>query len=88
MTLGDFNENVGDKKEDNICEPFGLGEERTNNGERIIELCRRNKLLAANTWFHQKEKFRNTWTSPDGKTKNQIDFILMNTRFRNSIKIL
>jgi len=40
----------------------------------------------ANTWFQQKEKARHTWTSPDGQTKNQIDYILASARFRNSIR--
>ena len=27
-----------------------------------------------------------TWITPDGKTRNQIDYIMINTRFRNSVK--
>nr|XP_027217645.1 craniofacial development protein 2-like [Penaeus vannamei] len=86
LVLGDFNGRVSNRKEDNICGQFGLGDARTDNGERIVEFCRRNKLLVANTWFQQKEKTRHTWTSPDGQTKNQIDYILVSARFRNSIR--
>ena len=43
-------------------------------------------MSITNTFFEQKETSRYTWTSPDGKTRNQIDYILVNNRFRNSIK--
>ncbi|XP_069979394.1 craniofacial development protein 2-like [Penaeus vannamei] len=86
LVVGDFNGRVSNRKEDNICGPFELGDARTDNGGRIVEFCRRNKLLVANTWFQQKEKTRHTWTSPDGQTKNQIDYILVSARFRNSIR--
>ena len=38
-----------------------------------------------NTWFEQKLKSRSTWKHPNGKDENQIDYILVDKRYRNSI---
>ena len=45
-----------------------------------------HNLFAINTWFEQKISARHSWVSPDGMTKNQIDYILIDKRFRNGIK--
>ena len=37
-------------------------------------------------WFTQPNRRKYTWISPDGKTRNKIDYIMINTRFRNSVK--
>ena len=45
-----------------------------NRGELLAQFYVNNNLLVTNTMFQKKKLF--TWTSPDGKTRNQIDFIL------------
>ena len=59
---------------------FSYGE-RNRRGERMIEFAKEHKLKVTNTYF-KKHKCRNywTWESPNGATKNQIDFILSNQR--------
>ena len=84
IIIGDFNAKVGDREEKKIIGKFGLGD-RNDNGERLVELCQRQNLIISDTWFEQKES-GHTWTSPDSVTKNQIDFILVQQRYRNSIK--
>ena len=42
--------------------------------------------MVANTWFEQRIKNRHTWVSPDEECKNQIDYILISQRYRNSAK--
>ncbi len=37
-------------------------------------LCARNDLIVTNSLFQKRKLY--TWTSPDGKTRNQIDYIL------------
>ena len=49
-------------------------------GERLIEFCDGNNLGIMNTWFEQPKRRLYTWTSPDGKHRNQIDYILINKR--------
>lgn len=85
IVMGDLNAKVGSQRESNIVGPFGLGM-RNSNGEKLIDFCREQNLCLTNTWFQQKESARHTWISPDGQTKNQIDFIAVSNRFRNSIK--
>ena len=49
-----------------------------SNGERLIDFCKVNNLVITGTIFPHKDSHKNTWTSPDGKTYNQIDNILVN----------
>ena len=72
-------------KEDDIVGPFGLGQ-RNENGQSIVDCCRRHNLMIANTWYQTKLNARHTWIAPDRKTKNQIDYILVDKRYRNGIK--
>ena len=55
-------------------------------GEGLIEFCQQNKLIITNTYFKQHPRKLCTWKSPDGDTRNQIDYILINKRFRNCVK--
>ena len=75
FVMGDFNCKVGklhSKYKDFIGKHApGNSNER---GEMLAKFCIRNDLVVTNTLF-QKRKLH-TWISPDGKTKNQIDFIL------------
>jgi hypothetical protein len=43
------------------------------------------ELTLANTWFKQHRRRLATWTSPDGITKNQIDYIGIQRKWRTSI---
>ena len=45
-----------------------------SRGKLLAQFCMKNNLLVTNTMFQKKKLF--TWTSPDGKTRNRIDFIL------------
>jgi len=48
IIMGDFNGKVGDKKEDDIVGPYGLG--LTNdNGQSLIKCCQRHNLMISNT---------------------------------------
>ena len=42
--------------------------------------------MITNTWFEQHPRKLWTWKSPDNVTKNQIDYITINNRFRNSVQ--
>ena len=49
-------------------------------------LCQENTLVIANTLFQQHKRRLYTWTSPDGRHRNQIDYILCSQRWRSSIQ--
>ena len=72
--MGDLNAKVGHERNGNIVGPCGMGE-KNERGEKLIEFCQSRKL-----------KITNTWISPGGKTRNQINYIMINTRSRNSVK--
>ena len=59
---------------------------RNKRVERLIEFCQENKLIITKTYFKQHQRKLYTWKSPDGDTRNQIDYILLNKRFRNCVK--
>ena len=63
---------------------YGPGK-RNDKGEKLVEFCRRLKLVATNTWFRQHKRRRYTWTRPDGDWY-QLDYILVRLRYRNSVK--
>ena len=83
--MGDMNAKVGSLAIGNIVGKFGLGE-RNERGERMIQFCTENKLTICNTWFQHHVRKRYTWKSPVDITRNQIDYIMVNERFKNSIK--
>ena len=73
--MGDFNCKIG-KLHANYASSIGkhtLGN-ANDRGELLAKFCTRNNLIVTNSMFQKKRL--HTWTSPYGKTKNQIDFIL------------
>ena len=79
LLMGDFNAKVG--QEDGIWRDvigvFGVGV-RNNNGQRLLEFCAEHRLCVTNT-------IKTTWTSPDGATKNLIDYVIVNSARKSSI---
>ena len=73
--IGDWNAKVGSQETPGITGKFGLGI-RNEVGQRLIEFCQENALVIANTLFQQHERRLYTWTSPDSRHQNQIDYIL------------
>ena len=55
-------------------------------GQRLIEFCKENTLVIANTLFQHHKRRLYTWTSPDGQYRNQMDYILGSQRWRNPIQ--
>ncbi|XP_052233243.1 uncharacterized protein LOC127846107 [Dreissena polymorpha] len=58
----------------------------TDNGERLVNFCQQNDLFIGRTLFAQKEIHKFTWTSPDDRTQNQVDHIIINSRWRLSLQ--
>ncbi|CAH2091584.1 unnamed protein product [Euphydryas editha] len=79
ILMGDFNAKIGQRKspENSIMGPYCYGK-RNNRGGRLLQYALTNKFTIINTIFKKKVKNLWTWTSPDRKYKNQIDYILSN----------
>ncbi|GBP68039.1 Craniofacial development protein 2 [Eumeta japonica] len=78
ILMGDFNAKVGHPRKDEhlVTKQFGYGT-RNNRGQRLVDFALEHKLAIINTCF-KKAKQKWTWRSPDGKNKNEIDYILSN----------
>ena len=83
--IGDWNAKVGSQETPGVTGKFGLGVQN-EAGQRLIEFCQENALVMANTLFQQHKRRLYTWTSPDGRHRNQIDYILCSQRWRSSIQ--
>ena len=82
--LGDWNAKVGREATQSVTGGFGLGE-RNDRGEYLIDFCVFNNLAIMNTFFKMHDRRLSTWTSPDKKTKNQIDYVICQQRWKSSI---
>ena len=85
FVMGDFNAKVGEGQEGNTVGPHGLGE-RNDRGDALISWCKSNETAIMNTWFKNHKRRKYTWVSPNSQTRNQIDYIMINQRFRNAVK--
>ena len=64
---------------------FALGE-RNERGSKLVDFATTNQLSIKNTMFQKHPRRLYTWTSPDGKTRNQIDYIMIEKRWSSAIK--
>ncbi|BHF78953.1 hypothetical protein SprV_0602207000 [Sparganum proliferum] len=84
IVAGDWNGRTGpgDPTTSHLHGRFRLGS-RCENGERLLNFADRNRLLVTNTCCQHRKKHLLTWYSNDGRTASQIDYILVNSRFRS-----
>jgi hypothetical protein len=87
ILMGDWNAKIGKGEESELVEKYGLGN-RNEAGEWLLEFCEENALFLANTFFSQPERRLYTWTSPNGKYKNQIGYIIGRRRWRSTIQVV
>ena len=76
---------TGEGRQNQTVGPHGLGT-RNERGDALVEWCEEKELIVSNTWFKQHKRRLFTWKSPDEQTRNQIDYILVNQRFRNAVR--
>ena len=77
--MGDWNVKVGSQEIHGITGKFGLGVQN-EAGQRLTEFCQENALVITNTLFQQHKRRLYTWTSPDCRYQNQIDYLLCSQR--------
>ena len=59
--------------------PYSTGK-MNSDGLQLLELCSQYDLAISNTFFHQKQKHKVTWTHPRSKHDHLIDFIITRKR--------
>ena len=81
ILLGEFNAKVG---RENIFKLAtgnkSLHQDSNDNGVRIINFATSKYMVVESKMFPHQNIHKYTWTSPDGKTHNQIDHILIDKR--------
>jgi len=84
--FGDFNAKV--RREDIFKLTIGndsLHQDSNDNGVRIVNSAKSKNLVVKSMMFPHQNIHKYTWTSPDEKTHNQIDPILIERRWHSSI---
>nr|CAH8829211.1 unnamed protein product [Trichobilharzia regenti] len=78
ILMGDMNAKLGPNNtgRELIMGREALGE-MNENGELFADFCAFNELVIGGSVYKHKDIHKATWVSPDGQTKNQIDFISM-----------
>ncbi|XP_068240218.1 craniofacial development protein 2-like [Palaemon carinicauda] len=87
MVMSDFNSKIGNNRRvyEDVMGEFGLGV-RNERGQRMLEFCRGKQLCITNTYFYHREHDRYTSTHPDGIHRKCIDCILINKRWKTSVR--
>jgi hypothetical protein len=70
--------------EENIFKPTtgdeSLHQDNNDNGVRVVNFATSNNLVLMSKMFPHLNIHKYTWTSPDGKTHNQTDHVLIDRR--------
>jgi hypothetical protein len=86
LILGDFNAKIG--QENTLMGIIGqrrLHKDSNDNGMRVIGYAASRNMVIGSTMFSHKEIHKATWKSPDGRTFNQIDYVLIDARHRSNL---
>lgn len=87
LIVGNFNAKV--RREQfyrNIIGNHSLHAISNNNGTKLINFAVEKGLIIKSTMFPREDIYKYLWISPNGKYKNQIDNVLFNSRFMNSLR--
>lgn len=57
----------------------------SENGFKLIDFASGGGLVMKSTMFPLKNIYKGTWKAPNGRYTNQIDHVLINTRFKNCL---
>jgi hypothetical protein len=86
IVLGDLNAKVGNEEiYQGLTGRHSMHLNTNNNGQRLVDFAAAKNMVVTSTCFPHKEIHKQTWRSPDGKTNNQIDHILIDKRNASSI---
>jgi len=75
-------------REKNFKPTIGQGslhQDSNDNGVRLVNFATSKNLVVKSTMFPHRNIHKYTWTSPVGKTHNQIDHISIDRRWQSSV---
>ena len=81
MVVGDFNAHLGED-----VGKYTFHEHTNKNGELMKGYTEETGLIIANTRFQKKPGKLWTFISDMSDTKSQVDFVLVNKKWKNSLK--
>jgi hypothetical protein len=86
IILGDLNAKIGREV---YYRPtigkYSLHENSNENGSLVIDFAASRNMVVSSTYFEHKNIHKATWESPDGRTKNQIDHVLIDGRHCSNV---
>jgi hypothetical protein len=89
IMAGDTNASVGRLQDQELGSVGGRWSlcdvDRTNNGDRILELCGRHKLYLASTHFRHSRMQTQTFKPPGTTKGRQLDHVAITKRWSNSL---
>jgi len=86
IIVDDFNAKIG--KEETYTPTIGkdsLHNDTNDNGNKLITFATARNMRISSTMFPHKNIHKQTWISPCGKVRNQIDHVMVDYRIRSSI---
>ncbi|MES9976933.1 MAG: reverse transcriptase domain-containing protein [Candidatus Thiodiazotropha sp.] len=89
VLAGDLNARVGrlTTTESHLGGHHGLDSCRTDNGERLLQICSDHKLYLSSVSFRNKKSHKATWRPPSSRQRwTQIDHIAISYRWRGCVK--
>ena len=86
IVIGDMNAQVGREAEYRpVIGPNSLHAVSNDNGQRCVNFAASRGLVVRSTFFPRKDIHKATWRSPDQRTENQIDHVLIDGKFFSDI---
>ena len=87
IVIGDMNARIGrEEMYKPVIGPNSLHTVTNNNGQRCINFAASRGMVVRSTFFPRKNIHKVTWTSPNQRTKTQIDHVLIDGRFFSDIR--
>uniref|UniRef100_A0A914VUD6 Endonuclease/exonuclease/phosphatase domain-containing protein n=1 Tax=Plectus sambesii TaxID=2011161 RepID=A0A914VUD6_9BILA len=87
LLAGNFNVHIDASQTgwDTILSNFSQGN-TNNNGLHLLSFATANGLLIGNSLFQHPCKHQITWWAPNGKDTSVLDYVLINSHLRSSLK--
>jgi len=84
ITVGDFKAKIGREVFRPVIGNYSLHETSNENGIRETDFATNNSMIIKSTYIPHINIHKETWQSPDRRTSNQRDHILVDGRNRSS----